>query len=322
MDILDAIKTVRSAVATKDIVPVLTHYFIDGGTITASNGRMSITAQCDSTLQHVIVPAEPFLRAVDACCGDMVLSKGAQRLTVKDGRFKATLPLLHEPFPAIPLPQKLSTDIGMGLLYNALRNLAPFVGQDATRPWANGILLSNGSAFATNNVTLASMPVTWEFDPVIIPAHAVAEVVRMGVPKYVTVDPDRAIAFMYESHWLVAALIDGVWPDVASMITEVAPGMLQADRIAQAVHTVAAFCDANKQPFIQLHGQVVGTVPDIDCAQCAVPGVDLPHCAFNAAMLSLVLTKATGINLNTAPNPCYFSNSDNGLEGVIAGARV
>jgi len=179
--VIETLRLVRGAVAKKEIVPTLTHFHIYDGRIQGGNSRRSINCECtDLKGFNITVPAERFLKAVDACNGEpkLKVTEGG-KLSISRKRFKALLPLEdHDKYPINDNPGDYK-NINAESLLLALRTLQPFIGDDATRDWSNGIWIHEGFAYATNNVVLARVEVECS-DSFILPADAEKEVLRIG----------------------------------------------------------------------------------------------------------------------------------------------
>src|SRR5574337_929986 len=151
---LESLNFVKGAVAKKDLVPAMTHFHISNGRIQSYNGKISLSAPI--ALDVDCCPkADPFVRAIEACTETAQLHlTPSGKLAIRSGKFRAHIDSVpEEMFPELePEGEPVSVD---GDLLPALTQLYDLVGEDASRPWATGILLDGGSAFATNNVLLA-----------------------------------------------------------------------------------------------------------------------------------------------------------------------
>jgi len=202
------LRLVRGAVAKKDIVPVLTHFHIYNGRIQGGNGKMSIDMACEElTGLDVTVPAERFLKACDACDGEPKIKvTPAGNLSVKNKKFGAVLPLAdHEKFPVAESYGFEKWDFSA--LITALRTLQPFIGDDATRPWCNGIWFNDGYAYATNNIVLARTKINMEAS-FILPAYAIEEIIRIGMTPIGYQLTEQALYLHYENTmWVRSQLL-------------------------------------------------------------------------------------------------------------------
>lgn len=319
---LIAINTVRGAVATKDIIPVLTHIMAADGRLQGSNGRITIDSPCGQLKGYnFIVPCAPFLKAVDACMGEPLLTvkEDKSSLTVKRGAFKATLPCdTSGNFPHQAPAGRQTTGIS-GDLLGVLRILRPFISVDASRPWATGVLLKNGAAYATNNIVVAKMPAPSLDIPLNLPGALVDELLRLNMELSSVLADENQITFQFANgSWLKGSLLSSEWPDVDRMLTG-KPTMEVPKGLLQAVEQIAPFCADAKQPYIHAGGFGIQT-SDGDKSACC-DAFRLPESVFRAEPLTDVLRVATHMDMTTYPAPCSFVG-DKGLVGLIIGVKI
>src|SRR5699024_6359954 len=112
-------------------------------------------------------------------------------------------------------PEGEPVDNPAGLL-EALQTLAPYIAEDASRPWAKGILIRDGKAYATNNVIIAEYDLGASFPTAVnIPEKAVKELLRIKeAPTTVWLAESSATFFYSEGLWLRAQLLTPEWPDI------------------------------------------------------------------------------------------------------------
>ncbi len=313
----DALNLVRGAVAKKSMLPVLTYFRLYNGRVQGSNGRLSIDAPCPGIEGlDACVPAERFLKAVDACDGEprMRLTDGG-KLSVSRGSFRALLPTI--PPADYPLAEHgdLTPAIGMGDWLPALRALAPFIGEDASKQWAMGIWLApDGHGYATNNTALARIPVPWSAtdEPLIMPGFLAEELLRLGLePDGMSYGDGAIVVDLPGGAWIRSRLIEGQFPDsVRGMIPDDCAGVNSADVLA-AVRRVRPFCPSTTFPRIILRGD--GVLTEEGEMSAHVGGMALPDSKWHADVLELMLANADEVDFSQVP--CPFKRSD-GLVGI------
>ena len=178
---LNTLRFVRGAIAKRELIPVLSHFHVYDGRIQGSNGKIHIDAPCEDLKGfNFTVPAERFLKAVDACDGEPKLKVTAkQKLSISKGSFRALLPLgEHDAFPITKSEGKRVKYKG-GLL-QCFKTVYNFIGEDASRPWACGCLIRDGYVWATNNAVLIRTPFDGELTELNVPSFAVDELLRIG----------------------------------------------------------------------------------------------------------------------------------------------
>lgn len=321
---IELLKTVYGAVATKDIVPVLTNFclykslFDKVGRIQGGNGILCIDAPFEHPVSQCTVKADKFIKAIEACKGTPVFDlTPTGKLSVKAGRFKAYLSTL----PASDYPVVSQEGIMVDLKPNfisALKAIKPFISEDASRVWSTSILFSGGYIYATNNVIVARVPyeLDYEFD-VILPTDTVTRILDIGEMPTLCYIADTSMTLEYGKMWLRTQLTNARWPNVTQFFDEFALNVPVPDDLRDAVERVRDFCANEKFPVIKL-GETVSTDSAEEGAH--MDGFALPESSFHADQLVKVLSVATHIDFSTYPKPCLFKGND--IEGLIVGIRT
>lgn len=324
---LDALARVRGAVSIKDLVPVLTHFAFRDGTVAGFDGRLYIEARLPKAQGKLncTVEAIRFLAAVDACQGNPQLTLQDGKLRVSKGGFTATLPVgKAEDF--VPAQPDELTQTRKAPLLPALRRLRPFIGEDASRPWACGILFDGKTAYATNNVVLARTQIRQGMPgrgPVNLPLFAVDELLRIGEEPTAAGRSDHSLTFSYQggSNWLRTTLFDTTWPKPPASLLDSPQKAWPVDKgLAEAVALIQPFCPDPKNPIIRLDGNEVSTLDGVHSAK--VTGFNstaLGHCAFRAEPLLAVLAVAEHASWGSFPK-VYWRGPE--IDGVIVGVAI
>lgn len=321
---LDALNIIRGAVSTKELVPVLTHVHVYGGRIQGANGHVYIDAPCEELAEiNCTIPCDKFITAVEACDGEPVLSMADNgRLVIKHKRFRVQLPLMaHDSFPAGKIPTSKKKSVKNGDLLRRLEQVREFVGIDASRPWACGALVQEGTIYATTNVVLASAPINFPgtFN---LPSYAIDELLRIKREPVGVWQEENCVVFdLGDGVWLRSQLYDTKWPDtVRKMIQTVKKAPRVPDGLVSAIQRVIPFCPDTGYPIVQLKKDGVSTANGEMCAE--VEGFKMGCDAwFHSEPLLAVLNKATHFDPSTYPDPCPFLGA-NDLKGLIIGVSV
>ena len=315
---LEQLKFVKGAVSKKDYIPELTHFHIAGGRISGYNGKIGLSAPI--ALDVDCCPkAIPFVKAVEACTDTAQLHlTPAGKLAIRSGKFKAfieTLPATA--FPEVG-PQGQSVDID-GRLLPVMRKLYDLIGEDASRPWATGIMLNGTSAYATNNVILAEAWLGYHFPfKVVIPKYAVKEIVRIGEEPIGLQLTALSATFHYEGdRWMRTQLVSSDWPDIQSLLNTLdGSGYPVGEEFWQALETIAPFLDEQSRVF--LNESTIGTAfeegASVDNAADHLQGV------YNHKMLSQLQGLASKFNFPAYPGRVGWYGED--VRGIIMGMRV
>lgn len=312
---ISTLKFVQGAVGKKDLVPALSHFRIKGSRITGFNGKLSISAPI--ALDVDCCPkADPFVRAVQACSetAQLHLTPSA-KLSIRSGKFRAhveTLP--SDNYPDV-LPEGITVPLH-GDLLPAFKTLYSFTAEDASRPWAAGILLNGNSAFATNNVVIAECWLGYHFPyRANIPRAAIKEMIRINEEPVSMQLSVHSATFFYEGdRWLRTQLNSTDWPDVAGVFAKVPPfpnpySVVPAE-LWDALETIAPFVDDLSRVYV-LEGKIStaheeGTSVELE----GLPSDGL----YNHKMLSLLKGIAKFIDFEVYPAPVpWFSDTVRGL---------
>lgn len=321
MNIGSALKFAQGAVSKKDFVPALTHFQLAGGRVTGYDGKLSLSAPIALDLE-CCPKALPFVSAVQACEDTAQLHlTPSGKLAIRSGNFRAHVECLPlETFPVV-LPEGQPVAIDGGLL-PALRALYDFTAEDASRPWAAGVLLDGCSAFATNNIVLVEAWLGYHFPyRVNLPRFTIREMLRIGEEPTGMQLTGESVTFHYaEDRWLRSSLNSTEWPDIRSLLNR-AP----LDPSAVAVVPEALFPALEKlAPFVGDLGQVyvangrISTTTDEEGASVDVSG--MPVCSFNIKMLRMLEGIAKRADFGQWPDPVPFYGDR--LRGFIAGMRA
>lgn len=320
---LNTLNFVRGSVSTKDVVPILQNFHIYDGRIQGTNGRLTIDAPCPELRGlWFTVSAAPFLKAVDTCNGEPkieVIDEGS-KLKISRGKFKAVLPLDdHDKFPIQKPEGDLGEDTGINLM-TELRALSPFISSDAQKPWACGILFRNGSAFATNNVVLATIPAYRFAKDVNLPSFAVDELLRLNANITGFRGTENNVTFEFENgSWMKTSILSAEWPDISRFIPEDVSGTKIGTDMINDIRQLIPFCPDPKNPVIRFVNDSICTM-DGD-KNAIISDYTLPESAWRAEPLLSVLAKASEIDFSLYPSACPFKGGD-GLKGVIIGYQI
>jgi len=314
---LSSLKFVQGAVAKKDFVPALTHFKIANGTVRGYNGSMALCGPIDLDID-VTPRAAQFVKAIETCRETIAIHMTPNgRLSIKSGSFKAFVECTDNPFPDVePEGEPIKPEGGF---LAALRTLMPFIAEDASRPWARGIMFRGPSAFATNNVVLIEYWLGYDFPiEVNIPKTAVAELLRIDEePEALQVSKNSVTFHLAGNRWLRTQLYETSWPDLSPILNREADPKPLPDTFWEAVETLKPFVEEGGR--LYLGNEAVATSPVEGAgASFAVPGLVVAGC-FNVKYLGLLQDVVEKIDLSSYPNPCMFFGKS--LRGAIVGMR-
>lgn len=305
---LDALKFVQGAVQRNLVAPELEHFIIKDGRITGFNGYMALSAPLPINID-AMPKADLFHKALAACGDSIAISMTPNgRLHIRSGTFSAYVPCNDRAvYEALPEGEAFSAPKGMAA---AFARMLPFIGDDASRPWAMGLAIENGCYTATNNVILLQLWDGHQIPAVNCPRFAVAEVARIREDPVEIRVGNGSISFLYENgRWIRSQVLATEWPvDLMNRILdrESRPEALP-DGFFEAVDKLAPF--TKDGPSSPLHftadGLATGAPGSSEGAAVELPGLPA-GAAFRLKALQLLKNEVKTIDLNTHPAPCLF----------------
>jgi hypothetical protein len=318
---LKDLKFVQGAVAKKDLLPAMTHFRIEGGQVRSFNGQMAISSPIAFDID-CNPKADQLVKAIQQCEDEIVLSMTAGgRLRVQSGRFRAFVETV-EGETVHPLPEGDRIDFNGTDLLEACKILKPFIGNDASRPWANGILFQGHSAFATNN---ASAVEYWIGTPVpfqvILPRFCINEILRIDeAPEYAQLD-DRSITFHYtDGRWIRTQLLEGEWPmeKLQEILNTPCKPRTIPPELFDGIATLQKMADGSSRIYMQ-NGMLKTHLEEFTGGVYEVDGLDFEGC-YNLAIFGLLNGVALTADFTLYPSPALFFGDR--VRGAIIGMRM
>lgn len=315
---LDALRFVQGAIQKNGVTPELEHYIIKEGRVTGFNGYMALSAPI--ALEIEAVPkALTFFKALSACGDTVVIKKtDAGHLHIESAGFKVFVPCLETAiYEPAPTGDRFPAPPGMA---KAFARMLPFVGEDASRPWAMGLCIGNGAYTATNNVILLQLWDGHQLPTINCPRFAVAEVARLKEdPVEISVSPS-SITFFYEGgRWLRSQVIAQEWPfDKMSAILDrpSAPTPIP-DGFFEAVDRLAPFTtEGPSSPVFLMNGSLSTVAPGAEIgASVEVPGLREAS-AFRLKALQLLSEELRTVDFSVSPALFFGDNSRGAIIGM------
>lgn len=316
---IEALRFVQGAVASKDFLPELMHFKIENGTIRGYNGMMGLCSPISLNL-NVTPRAIPFVKAIQTCKDDTVQlhMTPAGKLSIKSGKFKAYIECCQEDFPDA-FPEGVQTAVNGGILA-VLKVLAPFIAEDASRPWARGILFRGQSAFATNNICLVEhwLPEAFPVD-VNIPRSAVRELIRIGEePTHLQVTASSVTFHFVGDRWLRTQTYSTEWPDLDRILSVASNQVQIPEGMFEAIDDLVPFVDDLERIFM---AQGVLSTSQTEGVGAAIEVAEIQHeGCYNYKQLLLLRRNIQTVDFSTYPRPCVFYGPK--IRGALVGVRI
>ena len=314
---LASLKFVQGAIRRNAIDPTLEHYRIGDGRISGSNGHMTLSAKVE--LDLVACPkASTFYRAIDACKESLSLSMTpAGRLAVVSQGFRAYVPCVPD-MPFISEPQGEIVPVPQGFVADLIA-LLPFIGEDASRPWAMGLLVRDGQYMATNNIVLVQRWSGHSMPAFNFPRFAVTELARIGVdPTHIQATSDSVTFHYADGRWLKTQLYPNDWPfeRMSELLDRPHAAKTVDDILWDAVDGLKPFMDEKSSAVYFRDGELATSTAELDGVVFEVPGV-IAGPIFSIHQLRLLRGVAEKLDLTMFPAPCLFFGER--TRGVVIG---
>ncbi len=314
---LNELKFVQGAVAKKDFVPVLAHFRIADGKVKGYNGQLGLCSPINLDLTAT-PKAVPFVRAIQACQDAISIHMtDTGRMAIKSGRFKAFIDCISEPYPEIE-PEGEEVILG-GKLLDAIKTVSPFIAEDASRPWARGILFRGQSAYATNNVVIVEKWLGFDFPvEVNVPKSAIVELLRIGEEPERLQVTDTSITFHFSGgRWLRTQTYDLNWPNISKVLDRPASPVDCPDGLFEAITDLTHFVGENGAITFSEDGSIATSSVEGQGASVSVSPFGAVG-IYNLEQMKLL----TGVvkQLDFTSSPAMFFGD--GLRGAIVGMRV
>lgn len=319
---LEQLKFVAGAVAKKDFLPAMTHFVIENGFVRSFNGTLAICSPIPIDINckpKALTMVKAIGQCKDASTTTMAMTP-AGRLSIKNGSFRALIECVEESAVHV-MPEGDIVEIDGKMMVECFKVLEPFIGDDASRPWSNGILFQGMSAFATCNVVLVERWLGVQFPRnVVIPLSAVREVLRVGEPPTHAQCTDKSFTFHYsDGRWIRTQLLDPTaWPQLDKILNRDCKPVPLADGMFDGLATIKPFAD--KELRVYFNGSVMSThTTDEEGARMEVEGMDMIG-VYAIDMLQLLQGVATKADFTAYPGPCAFFGEM--IRGVIIGRKA
>jgi DNA polymerase III sliding clamp (beta) subunit (PCNA family) len=314
---LKELKFVQGAVAKKDLVPAMTHFAIERGTVRAYNGTLALCSPIPFDIDCK-PKAGPLVQAISQCDETVTLAiTAAGKLRVQSGKFRAYIDCVEGETPHV-LPEGQEIHFDGEQVLKAFKVLSTFVGDDASRPWTNGILLRGQSAYATNNVCLAEYWIGTQMPFVVnVPFVAIREMLRIAESPTHAQLTEGSITFHYSNgRWIRSQLYSATWPDLSKVLErEIGNPQPLDERIFEGLEVIKPFADKMGRVFLDKEA-VKTHLEDGLGASYELPGFKAEG-IYQIEMLNLLKGVAKQIDFSKYPDPCVFYGDR--LRGVIVG---
>lgn len=329
-DIVHAIGCVRPALANKDIVPYQKFFLLKDRRLHAQNGWAYASAQCPVDGEF-LVSGEEFERAVDRLPRDKLAIEyddNEQTVTVKSGRLRTKIETL--PIDDFPTDTSILNDPG-GIVHvvdndalrHAIKELRPFISENATRPFATCLWFSKGRVQATNNITLvecsnSGLPGNLEF---LMPHWGADFILGMNKEIVQTCLGPGAVSFEWEDGTRMrSSLSSAKWPLQASELIDQIEDVKHEISDDWRSSVLALFEFGESEMTIHADHITVGRGRSSTRLDISTPmPVAQSFTKWALPFIEPVIRRATHIDFTKYPRPMYFKWGN--VKGLSASRR-
>ena len=312
------INWLSDALAEKDIVVAMTHYRVKDRTMTATNGRIVAGYPCDIDGEF-LVPGEELAAILKRLPDEPKIKLENDCLVLRSGRFSGSLQMLPQEdwrFPELedvtwkPFPQDLIP---------ILKDLRPFISENAVHRWSLGVAIDNGWCYASNNIVLAGAPFTFVSPQVLIPLWVIEFVLSraQGLAQWAITGNHMAFKWA-NGAWMRSTLIDDKFPARAGDMIRETPRCSQpiTPDYRKAVTRVAELSDETVYVYAD---RTEGRTARSLCSEALVSEIPTrsPFSLWSSKHVSSIMGVATSWSPSQWPSPVPFHGDR--IRGYIAG---
>lgn len=298
------------------------HIVFDANQVRAFNGIVSFEAPFElEGAPRFAVSEEKLARALSACDGeDLRISQTPDFLVFKQKKLTIRVRKIDADavFTARLESPSEEDRVSAGNILDALRQVAPFISADASRPWSVAALVKKGYVWATNNLSLARCEIAtkdeneWSFE-CRIPSQAVPIALMLDAVDWIARTQTTIFMGVFGGCTFAFPESAGEWPDVSKFFEGMPSSMPRLDpTLLQGAKTIEKFADR----FVTLNNKAIEGKSKTIEGEYEVE-VEEGKGIYSAKLLSLILTHATHADFSTYPNPVFFRGPR--IEGVAVG---
>lgn len=319
---LKELKFVQGAVAKKDLLPAMTHFKIENGTVRSYNGVLALSSPLPFDLD-CCPKADQLVKAIMQCDEEepitLSMTPGG-KLRVTSGGFRAFVEVVQGDTPHVG-PEGAVLAFDGNVLLTALKTIYPFIGNDASRPWTNGVLLNGQSAYATNNTCLVEYWLGAPFPHQInVPKACIKEMLRVDeAPTHGQIS-GNSITFHYsDGRWIRSQLLGTEWPLglIEKMLNVPHESVPIPKELFVAINKLQKLADGTNRIYIN-NGLLTTHTEEETGGSFEVDGLEFVGC-YNIVMFALLENVVEIADFTRYPEPALFFGGP--LRGAIIGMR-
>ena len=280
---------------------------IENGYITAYDGKLAAGCKIEEDLNAAPHTLQ-LVAALSRCKSELAVTQlDLGRLSLKSGPFRALVNCAEptELFSVDPDPAQYPLN---PLVLESLRAVLPLA--DHNDPWANSVLLKNGSATASNGYVLFEHWHGCDLPAMSIPAEAAEAWCKAGkIPSKFGYGGKTFTVWFEDGSWIKTNLIAEEWPDLSELLNvpvnpwPVAPAFFEA---LEAVESMA-----REDTVYFLDGALCSEANAEIGTSYAIEGLPV-GIAFSIKALKIIKGVATRIDFEQADKALFFGENMRG----------
>ncbi len=315
------LRFVQGAIAKKDLIPAMKHFCIENGVIRSYNGALGLSSPIAVDIDckpH----AEQLVKAIGNCNPDHPVTVSMTpngRLSIKNGPYRVLIDCIDEETPHV-YPEGDIVYFDGAAVRRAFEMLLPFIGNDASRQWTNGVLLHSKSAFATNNVIVCQFWLGTEIPfTVNVPSATIKEFLRIGEDPTHAQLTENSITFHFpDGRWIRSGLYDANnWADavIERVFALPAKPVPLPEGFFDGIKSLKPFTDKLDQLYFRDGAVRTHTESELGASYDMI---DFPYeGCYTLPMLEMLDGIIKTIDFSMYPQPCIFYGDN--LRGAIIG---
>ena len=305
----NAIEFVKHGVLNRQFEEPLTEIHAIGDTIQSYNGRVRMSHPLKG-IGKFSVGSATFLKAIASCNWEPDIRKTDHNLIIKKGKFRVMLPFNEMYQSQSRGKTKKRIKLQDDFLFS-VKQLFPFISEDASREWSQSILIREGFMYVTNNITVIRCPV--DLPDCVLPIGLVHVLVKCKLePSYIQIGKKGVTIDFDNDAWAYGSNTPQDWPAVEhffkkqkwNKLPEINKGFIDA------VELIAPFCTNDELTFTE--GKLVTDISE-------VREVGSPDCCLSSINTQRVLKIFTHADFSQYPKPIPMKGL--GIQGIMAGIK-
>jgi len=320
-----ALAWVKDALSSKALAPALAHYLVKDGMLHATDGRMTAAHPFPDDRTFCVAGKE-FGALIERLPDPIGIAVADDAVTLRNGRLNGTVRTIDpNDWPLSPttgerhlIPERLLP---------ALKQLRPFVSDNAARPFAMCIRVAYDTLYATNNVVVVAAPeIDLDEAQALIPSWAIDFILARGEGLTHWSHTDSQMTFYWSNGaWMSTRLVDDTFPAAAENIINQA-GFAGTEITPEWRKDFNAICELLDGSTIVLHKDRMSSELNpsrkltVENETGTYSPVDLEYSAWSTEFLQPVIAVATHWAPDRYPKPTPFRGE--GIVGVIIGRRI